>query len=95
MPLRFLQIGKIAALDSFILCVVHFHGLIILISSHCFRWVGCSRLVELQLAHAERNEVSAAYNHALYLQQRTAMMQTWADYLDKLKAGAQVVPLRA
>lgn len=44
--------------------------------------------IELQLAHAERNEVSAAYNHALYLQQRTAMMQHWADYLDGVKAGA-------
>ena len=51
--------------------------------------------IELQLAHAERNEVSAAYNHAIYLKQRTIMMQTWADTLDKLKAGAQVIPLRA
>ena len=51
--------------------------------------------IELQLAHAERNEVSAAYNHALYLKQRTLMMQAWADTLDKLKAGAQVIPLRA
>ena len=51
--------------------------------------------IELQLAHAERNEVSAAYNHALYLKQRTIMMQSWADTLDKLKAGAQVIPLRA
>ena len=49
--------------------------------------------IELQLAHAERNEVSAAYNHALYLKQRTAMMQQWADYLDKLKAGAEVIPI--
>ena len=51
--------------------------------------------IELQLAHAERNEVSAAYNHALYLKQRTFMMQSRADTLDKLKAGAQVIPLRA
>ena len=51
--------------------------------------------IELQLAHAERNEVSAAYNHALYLKQRTSMMQTWADTLDKLRAGAEVIPLRA
>jgi integrase len=41
--------------------------------------------IELQLAHAERNQVSAAYNHALYLKPRTAMMQAWADYLDTLK----------
>jgi len=38
--------------------------------------------IELQLAHAPRNAVSAAYNHALYLKQRAAMMQHWSDYLD-------------
>jgi integrase len=48
--------------------------------------------IELQLAHAERNEVSAAYNHALYLKQRTAMMQHWADYLDGLRSGAKILP---
>lgn len=50
--------------------------------------------IELQLAHAERNEVSAAYNHALYLKQRTEMMQHWADYLDSIKAGAKVLPFK-
>lgn len=50
--------------------------------------------IELQLAHQERNQVSAAYNHALYISQRTAMMQQWADYLDELKAGAKIVPLK-
>jgi integrase len=49
--------------------------------------------IELQLAHQERNQVSAAYNHALYLKQRTVMMQHWADYLDELKAGAKLVRL--
>lgn len=38
--------------------------------------------IELQLAHQERNAVSAAYNHALYLKPRAEMMQAWADYLD-------------
>lgn len=38
--------------------------------------------IELQLAHAPRNTVSAAYNHALYLKQRAAMMQHWSDYLE-------------
>ena len=38
--------------------------------------------VDLQLAHMKRNKVSAAYNHAKYLKQRTAMMQWWADYLE-------------
>lgn len=39
--------------------------------------------IEVQLAHSPRNEVSAAYNHALYLDQRSKIMQDWADYLDK------------
>ena len=38
--------------------------------------------VDLQLAHMKRNKISAAYNHAKYLKQRTVMMQWWADYLD-------------
>ena len=38
--------------------------------------------IELQLAHAPRNAVSAAYNHALYLSQRAEMMQSWADFLE-------------
>jgi integrase len=41
--------------------------------------------IELQLAHQERNAVSAAYNHALYLKPRAAMMQAWADHLDALR----------
>jgi integrase len=48
--------------------------------------------IELQLAHAPRNAVSAAYNHALYLSPRTKMMQAWADYLEKLQK--KVVPIR-
>lgn len=38
--------------------------------------------IELQLAHQERDEISAAYNHALYLKERRGMMQAWADMLD-------------
>lgn len=41
--------------------------------------------IELQLAHQERNAVSAAYNHALYLEPRANMMQAWADHLDMLR----------
>lgn len=51
--------------------------------------------IELQLAHQERNEVSAAYNHALYLKERRAMMCDWANHLDKLRRGADVIPLLA
>jgi hypothetical protein len=46
-----------------------------------------------QLAHAERNAVSAAYNFAEHLPERRKMMQAWADYLDGLKAGAELIPL--
>lgn len=52
-------------------------------------------IIELQLAHQERNEVSAAYNFATYLPQRRKMMQEWADHLDHLRAGAKIIPLRA
>jgi len=48
--------------------------------------------IELQLAHQERNRVSASYNHALYLQPRATMMQAWSDYLDA-RMNANVVPL--
>jgi len=39
-------------------------------------------VIERQLAHAERNKVRAAYNHAQYLPERCKMMQWWGDYLD-------------
>ena len=51
-------------------------------------------VIELQLAHAERNKVRAAYNRAQRLPERRKMMQAWADYLDRLRDGAQVIPLR-
>lgn len=51
-------------------------------------------VIELQLAHQERNEVRAAYNRAQRLDERRKMMQGWADYLDGLRAGSNVVPIR-
>jgi integrase len=47
-----------------------------------------SDLIELQLAHAERDPVRAAYNRALRLTERRKMMQAWADHLVRLKEGA-------
>ncbi|CAD6873632.1 Integrase [Methylomonas fluvii] len=35
-----------------------------------------------------------AYNRAQYLDERHRMMQAWADYLDSVNAGAQVLPIR-
>ena len=46
-----------------------------------------TEIIERQLAHAERNSVKAAYNHAQYLPERRKMMQAWADYLDTLRSG--------
>lgn len=51
-------------------------------------------IIERQLAHVERDEVRAAYHRAQYLEQRAALMQWWADYLDAKKAG-NVVPIGA
>jgi integrase len=47
-------------------------------------------VIERQLAHAERNNVRAAYNHAQHLPERRRMMQWWADHLDNLVADSRV-----
>ncbi len=52
-------------------------------------------VIERQLAHTERNRVRAAYNRAEYLHERRAMMQSWADYVDALCCGDNVVGIRA
>jgi integrase len=52
-------------------------------------------VIESQLAHAERNKVSAAYNRATHLPERRQMMAAWAEYLDGLRTGAKVIALRA
>jgi len=51
-------------------------------------------VIERQLAHKEPNKVRDAYNGAEYLAERTTMMQAWADYLEGLREGAAVTPLR-
>lgn len=50
--------------------------------------------IEHQLAHAVRDPNGRAYNRTAHLEERRKMMQTWADYLDGLKAGAVVVPFK-
>lgn len=74
-------------------------------TGHGFRSMAATRLnemgwnadaIERQLAHAETNKVREAYTHAAqYLPERVRMMQAWADYLDGLRAGGNVVPLLA
>lgn len=44
-------------------------------------------VLEAQLAHAPKDEVAAAYARVKFKEQRREVMQAWADYLDKLKAG--------
>lgn len=51
-------------------------------------------LIEAQLAHAVRDANGRAYNRTTYLKQRQDMMQRWADYLEKLAAGADVIELK-
>lgn len=71
-------------------------------TGHGFRGVASTLLhemgfdhahIELQLAHQERDEVSAAYNHATYLKQRAKMMQDWGDYLEACTSG-KVLPFQ-
>lgn len=52
-------------------------------------------VIEVQLAHKAPGPLGAAYARAKFLEQRTKMMQEWADYLGRLKTGAEIVPLRA
>lgn len=51
-------------------------------------------LIEHQLAHAVRDVNGRAYNRTAHLPARREMMQQWADYLDKLRTGAEVTPIR-
>ena len=69
-------------------------------TGHGFRAMACTCLnelgwhpdvIELQMAHAERNKVRAAYNRAERLAERREMMQAWADYLHRLRRGSREV----
>lgn len=73
-------------------------------TAHGFRSMASTRLnemgwppdvIELQLAHTERNKVRAAYNRAERMAERRKMMQAWADYLEGLRFGANVVAIAA
>jgi integrase len=74
-------------------------------TGHGFRSIAATRLnemgwnpdaIERQLAHAESNKVREAYTHAAqYLDERKRMMQEWANYLDGLRAGGNIVAFKA
>ena len=51
-------------------------------------------VIEAQLAHDVPDALGRAYNRTQFIEQRRTMMQTWADYLDRLRKGGEVVPLR-
>lgn len=52
-------------------------------------------VIEAQLAHAVADSLGRAYNRTQYLEQRRDLMTQWADYLDRLRDGAQVLPFKA
>jgi len=56
------------------------------------QWSG--DVIETQLAHKTGTEVSRAYNHYAHLPKRVKMMQAWANYLDGLRDGADVIPIK-
>ena len=71
-------------------------------TAHSFRAMASSLLnemgfnpdaIERQLSHKDDNKVRAAYNRAQYLEERRDMLQQWADYLDRLKNGAEIIPI--
>lgn len=51
-------------------------------------------VIEAQLAHAVADALGRAYNRTQFVDQRRSMLQAWADYLDKLRKGADVVPIK-
>lgn len=50
-------------------------------------------VIEHQLAHKVADPLGGAYNRTKFIKERKEMMQQWADYLDKLRAGAEIIPL--
>ncbi|QQJ96425.1 integrase arm-type DNA-binding domain-containing protein [Burkholderia ambifaria] len=52
-------------------------------------------VIEHQLAHAVPDALGSAYNRTKFLKERRLMMQQWADYLERQKVGAEIIPLSA
>lgn len=73
------------------------------VTSHGFRHTSSTLLnemgfnpdaVELQLHHESKDRIRATYNKAKLINERVEMMQAWADYLDSLKQGAEIIPIK-
>jgi len=72
-------------------------------TGHGFRGIASTALnemgyrpdvIEAQLSHVDGSKVRAAYNHAQWLDERRDMMTAWANYLDAVRSGGQVIPFR-
>lgn len=74
--------------------VITIHGLrgtgSTILNEHKFR----RDVIETALAHVDPNKIRSAYNHAEYFEERRAMMQYYSDYLDSLRSGADVIPIK-
>ena len=66
------------------------HGLRSVVSTGLNEMGFNSRLVEVQLGHKKGDAIEAAYNDAKHLNERSAMMQKWADYLHNCKSGGKL-----
>ncbi len=74
-------------------------------TGHGFRALAMSTLMErlgyrhevpdLQLAHAKKGDVARAYDRAQFMDERTQMMQEWADYLDDIYRTGEIIPFRS
>jgi hypothetical protein len=51
-------------------------------------------VIEARLAHGVKDSLGRAYNRTEFLEQRRKMLQTWADYPDKLCTGAEIIPIK-
>ena len=53
------------------------------------------QVIEANLAHTKKDANGISYNRTKYIKQRFVMIQQWADYLDKLATGGEVIQLKA
>lgn len=54
-----------------------------------------AEVIEAQLAHTVSDALGRAYNRTQFMEQRKELMQQWADYLDRLRRGADVIQMKA
>lgn len=70
------------------------HGFRHLASTHLNEMRFDSDCIEIQLAHLNRDRIARVYNKSELLGERAKMMQAWSDYLDSLKNGADLIPIK-